>query len=131
MKLGDKVTFKKELQKVMDGSNYISQKEIQDSGSESKWLNKFKEIEHQEQMEGIVVGKRRIGFRTLIELVEDYEYLGSIEGGDLAPVGIGEFEAKATETEFRNVYLVATNLRGFHRVLPEDLVKIDEVEESL
>lgn len=116
---------------MTDGSNYISQKEIQDSGLESKWLNKFKEIEHQEPMEGIVVGKRRIGFRTLIELVEDYEYLGSIEGGDLAPVGIGEFEAKATETEFRNIYLVATNLRGFHRVLPEDLITIDEVEESL
>ena len=93
VELGQKVKFKKELKK---GENL----ERDDSFSYYKYKNgiKWGTIEHEEK-EGIICGKRTISYKGHVS-----DGLGFV-----------------TE-EYKQVYLVVTNMRGFHRV-PEEWIK--------
>lgn len=122
LELGQRITFKKELKKITDGSSYISKEMMEKEDLDHKWLDKHREVEHQEPVEGIVVGKRRVAERTLVEMIEKVAFDEDTWGA----VALGEFEPQATHTEFINVYLVATNLRGLHRVRPEHIRTISD-----
>lgn len=93
MELGQRVKFKKEFKK---GENL--------SYSDNLYY-KYEDgllwgtIEHKEELEGIICGKRTIGYKG-----RHGEY--------------GDFIAE----EYKEVYLVANTMRGFHRV-PKQWIK--------
>lgn len=113
-KLGDKVKFNKSL-KNTDNSGfpndvaYLNEKEIERFEDEGVINVVYKEpVEHKE-MTGIVVGKRRISTNTDFELCQAYHPYEE------------DREFISVSHDFEVVYLVACNLVGFKRVLPEDL----------
>ncbi|MFW6016643.1 MAG: hypothetical protein ACOCRK_09405 [bacterium] len=101
MKLGQKVKFSKELKK---GENLpYSDKLYYEYKDGLRWGT----VEHEEEIEGIICGKRTIAYRGSY----DPDYF--------------EFNTKA----YKQVYLIATDMRGFHRV-PEEWLTKEEVSED-
>lgn len=96
MELGQEVRFNKELKK---GKNLeYSDNLYYEYKNGLRWGT----VEHEKELKGIVCGKRTISYRGWVD--KDY----------------GNF---VTE-EYKQVYLVATNMKGFHRV-PEEWIKED------
>ena len=100
MKLGQKVRFRKYLRK----NNYCNW--YSGSLDEDKDYQKYSTIELNEDIEGIICGKRVIGFRGYTYI--DYEY-----------------GTEYTSLEKKTVILVANQMMGFYRVPEEWLEEMD------
>ena len=112
--LGEKVKFSRSLKNTGNSGfpsdiEYLNDKEIQRFEDEVVINIVFKEPVKHKELTGIVVGKRRISTNTDFELCQAYHPYEE----DREFISISHF--------FKTVYLVACNLRGFKRVLPEDL----------
>lgn len=104
MKLGNKVKFKKYLKKSRE--NIIledwTEEEIYEKQGEVITLEKFKTVELERELTGIIAGKRHMTEMCYMEIrhndCTDEDYLHTFDRKDI------------------DLYLVAINLRGFHRV---------------
>ncbi len=108
-KLGDKVRFKAELirkqSSVVSGSLNLSEaKNLEENGMLPERYTRYIKHEPKVPQEGIVCGVRNIRFKGFSD------YLGYDEGYGFKTI------------EYRQVYLVASTMNGFHRVLPEDIL---------
>lgn len=115
MKLGQKVLFRKELKKRCNISSKETLEFLGSVGAISPWkLKKIKKgaryllpnwgiYDNKKHLEGIIVGVRNIDITGTM----DYED-GYIQGNKL------------------KVYLIATNLRGFHRVPKHFIARMSE-----
>ena len=115
MKLGDKVTFSKSVQKTGDSASmgYLTEqqeKELEDNGYIK--LKRFALKEHK-PMHGIVVGVRSIVFEVNLH-ESDNPYR---EKDYLVSESLGNTK----------VFLVACNLSGFKKVLPEDIELVEDI----
>lgn len=111
MKLGQQVRFNKCLVKGHDGAayNYLtSEQEKMLEDTCQLIVNKLVEKEFDKQKTGIVVGKRRVGIKTILEEAQNHE---------------GDFLDRFSwcDTTYDTVFLVACDLRGFYRVREIDL----------
>ncbi|MEH7392427.1 hypothetical protein [Bacillus sp. JJ1474] len=111
MKLGQEVRFNKCLVKGQDAAsfNYLTpeqEKELEDTCQLK--IKKLVEKEFDKHKTGIVVGKRRVGIETTLEEAQSYE-------GDF----LERFSWYATT--YDTVFLVACDIRGFYRVMENDL----------
>lgn len=116
MRLGDKVTFKKDY--VKTGNNFDSdliellpQDEQDDIYADGYTLVKLKPREHETEMTGIVVGKRNLSLET------EFEYMQYSDQG----FGNPEDKWESVTSKWESFYLVAINLKGLYKVKPEDL----------
>lgn len=80
IKLGDRVTFRKEFQRCVGLSDNV----------------RFIDFDNKKQLEGIICGARTIAYRGYTKYWGDWN--------EFIPL------------EYRKIYLVATDLRGFHKV---------------
>lgn len=115
MKLGEKVKFRKEVKKL---NTYFNPDDISDDELNHEGLysvEKIKVVELKEELQGIVVGKRKMSKTAYYKL----EY-----GNDFDPyddISHSYFEKR----DLIDVFIIATNLNRFFRVVPNDLVKVD------
>ncbi|BDH60110.1 hypothetical protein MTP04_02400 [Lysinibacillus sp. PLM2] len=109
MKLGQKVKFTRSLQPTgttgfLDNLEYIDEEDYEkliDS-----WVNViFKAPRNHKAMKGIICGKRRISTNTDFTIYQN-------EWGD---------EKLDVKHNYETIYLVACNLAGFKKVLPQDI----------
>lgn len=109
-KLGGKVRFNAEIVRkhysaINRSLNFREVKNLNENGMLPEDYTRYRRNEHKVQKEGIVCGVRNIGFKGFSD------YRGYEEGYEFVVI------------ESRQVYLIATNMKGFHRVLPEDIEK--------
>lgn len=114
MKLGQKVKFKRSLQPTgasgfIDITEYINEEDYEkliDS-----WVNvTFKAPTDHKEMTGILCGKRRISTNSDFTIYQN-------EWGD---------EKLDVKHNYETIYLVACNLNGFKKVLPQDIELVEE-----
>ncbi len=108
-KLGDKVRFnaeqiRKQSSVVNSSLNLSEEKNLKENGILPDKYNRYIRHELKNPQEGIVCGVRTIKFKGFSD------YLGYEEG------------YRFRTLEHRKVYLIATTMTGFHRVLPEDIL---------
>ena len=111
MRLGQQVRFIKCLSKGHDGAAYNHLTPEQEKSLEDTCqliVRKLIEKEFAEYKTGIVVGKRRVGIKTILEEAQNYE---------------GDFLDRFSwcDTEYDTVFLVACDLKGFYKVRECDL----------
>jgi hypothetical protein len=113
MKLGDKVKFQKEL--VRKNYSYtgglLSMREVKnlsETGNLSSDFNRYYERNNKKILEGIVCGKRTIKYKGYSN------YIGYEEGYGFETI------------ECKSVYLIACNLKEFHKV-PEEFLILEDV----
>lgn len=115
MKLGDRVKFCKEIKKTDSYFNPedISEDELNEEGLYP--VEKIEVVELKKELQGIVVGKRKMSKIAYYR----FEY-----GSDFDPYD-DNYYSYFEKRDLINVYIVATNLNRFYRVLPEDLLKVE------
>jgi hypothetical protein len=102
-KLGESVRFKKEyLYKLR--SNPI----VADENEEGGHYFRYGIQEHAEIKSGIICGRRRLVIEKDIEVCTD---------------GDGRFWGRGYNYKYQSVYLIASNMSGFHRVPEEWILK--------
>ncbi|MDQ0412689.1 hypothetical protein [Mesobacillus stamsii] len=111
-KLGQEVKFNKRY--VKSGESVPNEVDYMNEEQKEKWENgedilieKLKMEDLGEYRAGIVVGKRNVGISSLLTW-HDNEYVTNPHW-------------KSIETTYETVYLVATNLKGFHKVPEKEL----------
>ena len=103
IKLGQKVKFKKYLRK-REGT-YNLEKQL---GDEDEKMIMVKEvIELEKSLQGMICGVRTITYKRLIEYIEE-------QHGEWV-----DFSQDFTTSEYKQVYLIACDMRGFYRVSEE------------
>lgn len=108
-KLGDKIQFNAELirkqSSVVNASlNWREAKNLDDNNMLPEKYTRYIRHEHENPQNGMICGIRTIKFKGFSD------YVGYEEG----------YEFKTLQ--YRQVYLVATTMTGFHRVLLEDIL---------
>jgi hypothetical protein len=115
-RLGDKVTFNNELIRksssmVNSALGFREAKQLNGVGELPETFTRYSYFQNKEAQVGYICGVRNIKFKGFSK------YSSYDEGYIFATI------------ESKQVYLVATNMNGFHRVLPEDvtLISIGEI----
>jgi hypothetical protein len=114
-RLGDKVEFKKELVRkcssmVNSALDCKGAKELNKVGELDERFTRYSYFQNKEPQVGYICGVRNIKYKGFSE------YIGYEEGYGFATI------------ETKQVYLVATTMNSFHRVLPEDISLISILE---
>ena len=113
MKLGQKVKFKKYLRKK--AGTYNLEQEL---GNEDEKMITVKEtVELKKELQGMVCGVRVITYKRLIEYIVEPHGEWVSFSGDL------------TTSEYKQVFLIACDMRGFYRVPAEWLEVIEDEED--
>ena len=109
MELGQKVKFKKYLRK-QEGT-YNLEEEL---GNEDEKMIMVKEIiELKKSIQGMICGVRTITYKRLVEYITE-------QHGEWV-----DFSQDFTTSEYKQVYLIACDMRGFYRVLKEWLEVVE------
>jgi hypothetical protein len=111
LKLGDRVTFSQEVVKknysyVHNGRCSVIAEQYQ-KGELSEEYDRYTTIKHKESLTGIVCGVRTVKFKGYSSYQIDEGYI-------FIPL------------EHKRVYLVATSMNSFHKVLVEDIEPTNE-----